>query len=130
MTDEATTSSSPSHRTWEKRLNAAREKGRTAREVAAEHGVTESTVYAWRRRIQGQARKRTQDVKGLGEAAQTRTAFVRFAKVERMGRFPSPRDPAVSEVVVELSGVRIYVRHEADVALATRMVQSLAKASL
>ena len=106
---------------WQARLNAAQAKGQTAREIAAEYGVSESTVHAWRRRIHGSPQ-------GKAKEPSTSESPAPFAKVQRVSDARYLRglhDGEGTELLFEVDGIHIRVRPEADVALAGAIVETI-----
>lgn len=90
--------------------------------MAQELGVAQSTVYAWRRKIEG----------GTYATRSDKTAPSRlppFARLEREQPIPMSAAPSSRGLVLEAAGVTIRLTDAADVDLAARLVRALERES-
>jgi hypothetical protein len=104
----STSASSPAE-IWQTRLVAAKSEGLTAAEIATRHGVAESTVFAWRKRLFG--------------PKVANTTRVQFARIE------PARTTRATEVRIEVAGIQIFVRPNDDLAFVTKVARALAEAA-
>ncbi len=90
---------------WAERIGAQQRSGASVKQFCKEHGLTEYSFYAWRKRLQ-------------------QTGPVRFALVERR---PQPQEPAV-EAALELvlaTGERLRISAGVDAATLRTVVDVL-----
>jgi transposase-like protein len=98
-------SANPKADQWAERIGAQQRSGVSVKQFCKEHGVTEYSFYAWRKRLQ-------------------QTGPVRFALVERR---PRPQAPAV-EAALELmlpTGERLRISAGVDAATLRTVLDAL-----